>query len=92
MNNRVLLLGSGLACVRLGALWFLVSREWIHQQSLSTLPLILLLFPEGFLLPARVIWTLKTALFFSAVLVVGSFTAVALLGLCMGWIKSPWRK
>ena len=92
MNNRVWLLGSGVACVRLGALWFLVSREWIHQQSLATLPLILLLFPEGFLLPAPVIWTLKTALFFSAVLVVGSFTAVALLGLGVGWLKSPWRK
>lgn len=92
MNNRVWLLGSGLACVRLGALWLLVSREWIHQQSLSTLPLILLLFPEGFLLPSPVIWTLRTALFFSAVLVVGSFTAVALLGLGVGWLKYPRHK
>ena len=92
MNNRVWLLGSGLACVRLGALWLLVSREWIHQQSLSTLPLILLLFPEGFLLPSPVIWTLRTALFFSAVLVVGSFTAVALLGLGVGWLKCPRHK
>ncbi len=92
MNNRVWLLGSGLACVRVGALWLLVSREWIHQQSLSTLPLILLLFPEGFLLPSPVIWTLRTALFFSAVLVVGSFTAVALLGLGVGWLKYPRHK
>jgi hypothetical protein len=61
VNNRVWLLGSGLACVRLGALWLLVSRERIHQQSLSALPLILLLFPEGFLLPSPVIWTLRTA-------------------------------
>ncbi len=92
MNNGVWLLGSGLACVRLGALWLLVSREWIHQQSLSTLPLILLLFPEGLLLPSPVIWTLRTALFFSAVLVVGSFTAVALLGLGVGWLKYPRHK
>ena len=92
MNNRVWLLGSGLACVRLGALWLLVSREWSHQQSLSTLPLILLLFPEGLLLPAPMIWTLRTALFFSAVLVVGSFTAVALFGLGVGWLKYPCRK
>ncbi len=92
MNNGVWLLGSGLACVRLGALWLLVSREWIHQQSLSTLPLILLLFPEGLLLPLPVIWTLRTALFFSAVLVVGSFTAVALLGLGVGWLKYPRHK
>jgi len=92
VNNRVWLLGSGLACVRLGALWLLVSREWSHQQSLSTLPLILLLFPEGLLLPAPMIWTLRTALFFSAVLVVGSFTAVALFGLAVGWLKYPCRK
>jgi hypothetical protein len=92
VSNRVWLLGSGLACVRVGALWFLVSREWLHQQSLAALPLILLLFPEGFLLPSRVLWTLNTALFFSAVLIVGSFTAVAVLGFVVGWLKSPWRK
>jgi hypothetical protein len=92
VNNRVWLLGNGLACVRLGALWLLVSREWSHQQSLSTLPLILLLFPEGFLLPTPVIWALKTALIFSALLVVGSFAAAALLSLAVGWLKYPRRK
>jgi hypothetical protein len=92
MNNRTWFLGSGLACVRVGALWLLVSREWMHQQSLATLPLILLLFPEGFLLHSPMIWTLKTALFFSAVLVVGSFAAAGLVGLCAGWLKNPWRK
>jgi len=37
-------------------------------------------------------WTLKTALFYGAVLVAGSFTAVALLGLGVGWLRNPWRK
>jgi hypothetical protein len=41
---------------------------------------------------SRVLWTLNTALFFSAVLIVGSFTAVAVLGFVVGWLKSPWRK
>ena len=36
-----------LSLVRVGSLWYLVYREWSHQQSLETLPLILLLLPEG---------------------------------------------
>ena len=89
---RIWFLASGLAFIRLCALWFLVSREWTHQQNLATLPLILLLFPEGFLLPAPVIWTLGTALFFSVVLTMGSFTAVGLLGFGIGRLKRPWRR
>lgn len=53
--GRVWLLGSGVALVRVGVLWFLIYREWTHQQSLETLPLVLLLYPEGLLLPASVI-------------------------------------
>ena len=66
MTVRIWLWGSAVALVRVCALWSLVYREWTHQQSLATLPLVLLLFPEGLLLPASVTWTAKLALVFSA--------------------------
>lgn len=64
--------------VRLAALWFLIYREWTREASLAILPLILLLFPEGWLLPAPVTWTTNTALVFSAILAAGSFLWVML--------------
>jgi len=62
-------------------LWFLTYREWTHQQSLETLPLVLLLFPEALVLPASVTWTAKLALMFSAALIAGSFLWVRILTL-----------
>ena len=43
-------------------------------------------------LPEKAAGPKKTALFYSAVLVSGSFTAVALLGLGVGWLRNPGRK
>lgn len=79
MTARVWLWGSAVAFVRVGVLWLLIYREWTHEQSLDTLPLVLLLFPEGLLLPASVIWTAKLALAFSGALIAGSFLWVMLL-------------
>lgn len=45
------------------------------------LPLILLLFPEGLLLPGSVVWTAPLAIAFSAALIAGSFLWVAVLTL-----------
>jgi hypothetical protein len=73
--------GSAVALVRVGVLWFLIYREWTHQQSLETLPLVLLLFPEALVLPASVTWTTKLALMFSAALIAGSFLWVRMLTL-----------
>ena len=84
---RVWLWGSIVALVRVGALWFLIYREWTHQQSLGTLPLVLLLFPEALLLPASVIWTAKLALLFSAALSAGSFLMVAVLALVVRLLR-----
>jgi hypothetical protein len=81
LTARVWLWGSVVALVRVGALWFLIYREWTHQQSLATLPLVLLLFPEALLLPASVIWTATLALMFSVVVIAGSYLWVAALAL-----------
>lgn len=83
MIARVWLWGSAVASVRVGVLWFLIYREWTHQQSLATLPLVLLLFPEGLLLPAPLVWTVKLALVFSASLIAGSCLWVVILALAV---------
>ena len=61
-----------LAILRVGALWFLIYLEWTNQQTLSALPLILLLYPEVLLFPATHSWTLGSGLVFSIALVAGS--------------------
>lgn len=87
MKARVWLWGSGIAFARVGVLWYLIYREWTHQQSLATLPLILLLLPEALLLPQPMIWTAKLGLVFSAVLSAGSFLFVGFLALMLRWLR-----
>jgi len=55
----------------------------MYQQSLATLPVVLLLFPEGLLLPAPVIWTARLAFVFSVALIAGSFLWVLILALAV---------
>jgi hypothetical protein len=82
----VWLWGGAIAAVRLGVLWLLIHREWAHQQRLATLPFVLLLFPEGLLLPGSVDWTARLAVLSSTVLIAGSFvwvlTAVLVVRCC----------
>jgi hypothetical protein len=75
--HRVIRLGSLLAATRIGVLWFLIYREATHQQSLVQLPLILLLYPEGLLLPRNFTWTVEKGIAFSGALLLGSLLLVA---------------
>jgi hypothetical protein len=70
-------LGSLLAAARIGVLWFLFYREATRHQSLSELPLILLLYPEGLLLPRNFTWTVGKGVAFSGALLLGSLLLVA---------------
>ena len=81
--------GSVLAAIRVGALWLLVSRLWTNQQSLTSLPLVLLLFPEALLLPGSVTWTAKLAVVFSVVLIAGSFLCVTVAALAVRAARAP---
>lgn len=65
--------------MRIAVLWFLIYSEWGHHQSISLLPLIVLLYPEGLLLPSNFSWTVGRGLGFSGVLVLGSFVITAVL-------------
>ncbi|MCG8448158.1 MAG: hypothetical protein MI725_01085 [Pirellulales bacterium] len=74
-NARLLLFVSltfWIAILRLGAFWLLTIREWTGEQSLSLLPLVIVLYPEALVLPKDHIWTEWAALSFSLFLCVGS--------------------
>jgi hypothetical protein len=88
MIGQLLLWSGVIAVIRVGALWFLVSREWTHQPSVSALPLVLLLYPEGLLLPAGITWTATMAGAFTAVLIAGSAMWVTIARLAGQWVGS----
>ena len=77
--RSVLRIGAILAFFRVLILWYLVYREWTGTQSISVLPLILLLFPEGAVVPHGLPWTAAHAWLFSGLLTIGSFTAAFLI-------------
>jgi len=75
-----LIVGSAIAVVRLGAYFFLIYLELTHQQTLSALPLVFLLYPEGLLVPSSQQWTVGSGFVFALALAAGSFMIGAFAG------------
>ena len=73
LRRFFLIAGVSLALIRVGSLWILVHQNWTGRESLDLLPLVLLLFPEGLLLPKGFAWTFWAAVSFSGLLAIGSF-------------------
>jgi hypothetical protein len=87
-------LGGVIAFVRIAILWYATYREWTGTQSLSILPLLLLLFPEGAALPRNWPHTAPHVLLFSGLLAVGSFgfgLLIAGLGKARSLLRSNAR-
>jgi hypothetical protein len=61
-----------IAAFRLGVLWVLLLLHWRGALGLWGVPLILVLLPEGFLLPRNQVWTFGTALIASLLVMIGS--------------------
>jgi hypothetical protein len=84
MRSRIITLGVLLAVLRIGSLWFLQYHAWTRTESLSYLPLALLLMPEALL--AQRLFTLgsgatvASVLGFSLLLAGGSFLAAVAFG------------
>lgn len=64
--------------VRLAIFWGLLAVHWRGALGLWATPLILLLLPEGFLLPRDFVWTLPRAAFVTGLLAVGTAVWTAL--------------
>jgi hypothetical protein len=59
--------------VRWSALFFLAYLEWTKQQTLSALPLVFLLLPEGALIPSGPQVTVYVVILYACALAAGSF-------------------
>ncbi len=68
--------GGVLAVFRVGIFWYLLWREWTGTQSLNTLPLILLLYPEAAVVPSGIRATVASSVAISVGLVLGSLLLV----------------
>jgi hypothetical protein len=79
MPKSVLLIAGSIALVRVSALALLVLLEETGKQSLSELPLVLLLYPEGLLLPYKPGTLLASWVILALLLVAGSFIATGAL-------------
>ena len=77
-----------IAAFRLAVLWVLLLLHWREALGLWALPLIMVLLPEGFLLPRNQVWTAGTALIASVLVMIGSVVwagaMLAVLKLCQG--------
>ena len=71
------------ALLRVSILWYVTYREWTGTQSLTLLPLVLLLYPEGLLLGPTWRLTATNVWLFSGLLTVGSFIMTAVGALLM---------
>jgi hypothetical protein len=76
------------AAFRLAVLWVLLLLHWRDALGLWAVPFIMVLLPEGFLLPRNQVWTSGTALIASVLVMIGSVVwagaTVAVLTLCRG--------
>lgn len=71
--------------VRLGVFWSLLALDWLGALGLSAVPFLLLLLPEGLLLPNHFAWTLPRAMLFTGLLAAG--TAVW-TGMAVGMVRA----
>ena len=83
MKSRYLrtakLLSVIIAVPRLAAFWLLLVLEAAGRHSISQLPLVLLLYPEGLLVSNGHVWTAGSALMFSGLLLIGSVILSAVI-------------
>ena len=77
-----------IAAFRLGVLWVLLLLHWRAALGLWAVPFIMVLLPEGFLLPRNQVWTFGIALIASVLVMIGSVVwagaTFAVLRLCRG--------
>jgi hypothetical protein len=77
--NRIIELGLIAAAVRVSSFWFLFTMRAMRRESYAELLLIVLLYPEGLIVPKDVSWTLWRGLEFSFALVVGTALMTAVV-------------
>jgi hypothetical protein len=73
--------------VRIVIFSVLIFAERTGRQSISLLPLVLTLYPEGALIRNDVTWTVWSAIGFCALLVAGGFLMAVPVALILNWVR-----
>ena len=81
-------LPATLVIVRVSIFWLLFYLQRTGKESLSLLPLVLALFPEGLIAPDNQPWTPATGIIFSLLLFIGS----CIIGIMIALVISKLRK
>jgi len=80
--DRVIRFGLAIAAARVSALLVVVWLEQTGRQTISALPLVFLLYPEGLLLPYRAgAGIVSRVIVLSVLLLIGSLAAVVLVSM-----------
>ncbi len=74
--RRIVYVAVIIASCRVAIFWWLFTQLQANSQSISLLPLVLVLYPEGLLVPHDLQWTVGNCILFSALLVVGTIVLV----------------
>ena len=85
--RTVWLLSFIIGVPRLAAFWLLLTLEAAGKQSISHLPLVLLLYPEGLFVPQTIVWTIGSVLKFSGLLLTGSIIFSLLVAAFMFFLR-----
>jgi hypothetical protein len=80
-------IGVVVALFRVSILWYLTYLNWSGQESLSELPLVLLLFPEALAMSHKWTLTASNVWLLSTLLTVGSVTAALVVA---AMVRTVW--
>jgi hypothetical protein len=89
--SQLVCVGLFVANIRIGVFWHIFTRHATGQQSLDEVLLILLLYPEGMLIPRNWSWTLTRGIGFSGALFVGSMFITAIIAAMLRVASGLWR-
>ena len=86
--GRVIRAGLVVAAARIAVFWYVLIRHAMGRESLDEILLILLLYPEGLLIPRDWSWTLTRGIGFSGALLFGSLCITAFIAAVL---RAPGR-
>lgn len=88
---RVIRVGVFVAAARIGVFWYLFIRQAMGQESLDEVLLILLLYPEGLLIPRNWQWTLTGGFGMSIAILIVSLLITGIIAAILRVDRHRWR-
>jgi len=77
--RRLVRIGPIVVAIRVGILWYLFARQAVGNESISEVPLVLMLMPEGLLISRNWSWTPARLMAATIVLTISSILITAIV-------------